>query len=290
MEETGGEHAGLSEEKQKVLQEIIDEAQKSGVGIVFFAAPFAVSKEQQRGFEAVEEFAGAQGLPLINHNKLYDEVGIDFETDFRDDGHVNNNGAAKVTAHLAAFLKDNYALPDRRGEQGYQIWEDNSLYLRNKALGHKLENAADLNEYLELLAEIKEEKTVLIALTGNYRALGDVYLDALMQLGITEDEYLSGGTFLFRGGERLAWLPGKEYDECFSVKNGEIHVESSAYLAEDGTERQNAKLLVGGTDYFMAENGVNLVVYEESMDQVIDAAGDDVYQGLELIHMEKKEN
>ena len=67
-------------------------------------------------------------------------------------------------------------------------------------------------------------------------------------------------------------------------------MESSAYLAEDGTERQNAKLLVGGTDYFMAENGVNLVVYEESMDQVIDAAGDDVYQGLELIHMEKKEN
>ena len=213
VEETGGEHAGLSEEKQKVLQEIIDEAQKSGVGIVFFAAPFAVSKEQQRGFEAVEEFAVAQGVPFINYNKLYDEIGIDFETDFRDDGHVNNNGAAKVTAHLAAFLKDNYALPDRRGEQGYQIWEDNSLYLRNKALGHKLENAADLNEYLELLAEIKEEKTVLIALTGNYRALGDVYLDALMQLGITEDEYLSGGTFLFRGGERLAWLPGKKYDE-----------------------------------------------------------------------------
>ena len=290
VEEIGGEHAGLSEEKQKVLQEIIDEAQKSDVGIVFFAAPFAVSKEQQRGFEAVEEFAVAQGVPFINYNKLYDEIGIDFETDFRDDGHVNNDGAAKVTAHLAAFLKDHYALPDRRGEQGYQIWEDNSLYLRNKALGHKLENAADLNEYLELLAEIKEEKTVLIALTGNYRALGDVYLDALMQLGITEDEYLSGGTFLFRGGERLAWLPGKEYDECFSVKNGEIHVESSAYLAEDGTERQNAKLLVGGTDYFMAENGVNLVVYEESMDQVIDAAGDDVYQGLELIHMEKKEN
>lgn len=95
---------------------------------------------------------------------------------------------------------------------------------------------------------------------------------------------------MLRGGERLAWLPGKEYDECFSVKNGEIHVESSTYLAEDGAERQNAKLLVGGTDYFMAENGVNLVVYEESMDQVIDAAGDDVYQGLKLIHKEKQEN
>lgn len=290
VEETGGENAGLSEEKQKTLQEIIDEAQKSGVGIVFFAAPFAVSQDQQRGFEAVEEFARTQGVPFINYNKLYDEIGIDFQADFRDDGHVNNYGAAKVTAHLASFLKDNYALPDRRGEQGYQIWEDNSLYLRNKALGHELGNAADVNEYLELLAEIKDEKTIIIALTGNYRAFGDVYLDRLMRLGITEEEYLSGGVFLLKGGERLTWLPGKEYNECFAVKNGEIHVESSAYLAEDGTERQNVKLLVGSTDYFMVENGVNLVVYEESIDQVIDAAGDDVYLGLELIHNEKQEN
>lgn len=299
VEDTGGEVPELSGEVQKVLEEIIAEAQKNDVGIVFFAAPFAVTQEQQRGFEAAEEFARARGVPFINYNKLYDEIGIDFATDFRDEGHVNNYGAEKVTAHLASFLKENYEIPDRRGDQKYQIWEDNALYLRNKALCHELENAADINEYLGLLAQIEDEKTVLIALTGNYGALGDVYLDRLMQLGITQEEYAAGGVFLFKGGERLAWLPGKEYDACFAIENfsgesysskkGEIHVESSLTLTEDGQERQEVCLLVNGNDYFMVENGVNLIVYEQSLDQVIDAAGDDVYLGLELIHNDKQE-
>lgn len=278
----------LPGEIRRALEEIIEEAQKHNVQIVFFAAPFAVTQEQQRGFEAAEEFADSKGVPFINYNKLYDEIGIDFATDFRDDGHVNNYGAAKVTAHLASFLKENYEIPDRRGDRKYQIWEDNSLYLRNKALCHELENTADVNEYLELLAEIKDEKTVIIALTGNYRALGDVYLDSLIQLGITPQEYAEGGVFLLKGGERQAWLPGREYNACFSKEKGEIHVESFLTLAEDGQEKQQVCLLVNGNDYFMVENGVNLVVYEESLDQVIDAAGDDVYLGLELIHNDKQ--
>jgi len=287
-EEDSGAAAELSGEVLEALGEIVNEAKKKGVGLVFFAAPFAVTDEQQRGFEAVEEFAESQGVPFINYNKLYDEIGIDFAADFRDDGHVNNYGAAKVTAHLASFLKDHYELPDRRGDGRYRIWEENSLYLRNKALGHELENAADVNEYLGLLAEIKDEKTVLIALTGNYRALGDVYLEGLMGLGITEEEYSAGGVFLFKGGSRQAWLPGKEYEECFSAESGEIHVESSVCPGEDGEEMQRVKLLVDGNDYFMAENGVNLIVYDDSLGQVVDAAGDDVYLGLELVHNDKQ--
>lgn len=287
-EEAAGEAAELSGEVKEALKEIIDTAGENGVEVVFFVAPFAVTDEQQRGFEGAEAFAGSLGVPFINYNKLYDEIGIDFSTDFRDDGHVNNYGAVKVTAHLASFLEEHYELPDRRGDKRYQIWEENSLYLRDQALCHELENAADVNEYLRLLAEIKEEKTVLISLTGNYKALGDVYLESLGQLGITQEEYDQGGLFLFHGGERQDWLPGKEYDKCFPTKGGEIHAKSSVYQTQDGEEGQKVTLLVDGNDCFMVENGVNLIVYEEALGQVLDAAGDDVYLGLTLVHNEKE--
>ncbi len=278
----------LSAEITRTLQEIIDEARKNGVEVVFFVAPFAVNDEEQMGFNAVEEYAKSQDVPFINYNKLYDEIGIDYSTDFRDEDHVNNYGAIKVTGHLASFLRENYELPDRRGDKNYKIWEDNSLYLRNKILRHELESAADLNEYLELLAGSKDEKTIIVALTGNYKALGDVYLDKMIQLGITEEEYSEGGVFVWRNGKRQEWLSGKEYAKCFSTESGEIHVESSIQLAGEGEEIQNVKLLINGNDYFLVENGVNMIVYEETLDQVIDAAGDDVYLGLELSHNDKQ--
>ena len=39
----------------------------------------------------------------------------------------------------------------------------------------------------------------------------------------------------------------------------------------------------------MVENGVNIVVYNETVRQLIDAAGDDVYLGLEMEHCDKEE-
>ena len=37
------------------------------------------------------------------------------------------------------------------------------------------------------------------------------------------------------------------------------------------------------------ENGVNVVVYDEELKQVIDVAGDDVYLGLSVSHLDLKE-
>ena len=48
---------------------------------------------------------------------------------------------------------------------------------RNKKLQHEFVLAADINEYLQLVSELGKNKTVILALTGNYGALGDVYLN-----------------------------------------------------------------------------------------------------------------
>lgn len=274
--------------KLEMLKEIIRTAEQNQVPVVLFAAPFKVSEENQMQLNAVEAFAQQEGIPFINYNKMYEELSLDFETDFRDEAHVNNYGAAKVTDHLGKYLMQHYEIPDRRGQEGYEAWEDNALYLRNKTLRSQLEGAADINEYLEVLSGLEEEQTVIIALVGNYNALGEVYLEKLMQLGLTAEEYAQGGVLIMKGGERVCYLPGKEYDYCLDTADGEIHVSSLLY--EAGEERfDETHIWHEGTDYAMVQNGVNMLVYNESLNQLIDAAGDDVYLGLELIHCDKEE-
>lgn len=279
----------LNSERQQMLQNIIDTAKEHNVSIVLIASPFILEDSHQMYFNAVEELAKENQIPFINYNKLYDEINIDFQRDFRDVSHVNNYGAKKVTTHLAEFLKQNYDIPDRRGQKGYELWDENALYLRNKWYRHELENAENINSYLQKLTESEDEQITIIALTGNYNALGEVYFEKLSELGITREQYETGGAFVLKGNALTDYLSGKEYGKCFKTQNGEIHLESSIYQTEDGESRDDVKMLINGQNYRMVENGVNIVVYNETINQLIDAAGDDVYLGLELVHNEKPE-
>ena len=279
----------IGKSKEEFLQKVIDVARENDVEVVFFVSPYYLTDEEQMQFNRVAEFAVANNVPFINFNHLYEEIGLDFEKDMRDESHVNNDGAVKVTEYLSQFLKEEYDISDRRGQAGYELWEQNALYLRNKELQHELGSAGDINEYLQRLSEMEEEHLTVLALTGNYNALGEVYLESLMSLGITGEEYGQGGLWIFMGKERIAYFPGKEYDYCLKTSKGEIHVESRMCVTDDGEVKESPEILVNAEDFRMVENGVNIVVYNEKINQLIDAAGDDIYLGLEMTHSDKLE-
>lgn len=273
--------------KREMLQNIIDLARKENISLVLFASPFNLADDEKMQFNKVAEIAEENNVPFIDFNHLYNEVELDFQRDLRDESHLNNEGAAKVTSYLAEYLKLNYKIPDRRGEEGYELWEENALYLRNKDLGHELESAQDINEYLKIVSEMTNEQIVILALTGNYGALGDVYLDSLKGLGITEEEYKNGGVFVWKNGERIIYMQGKEYSKCIPIYSGEIHLDSSLYENEFQEQMEQQHLLINSKDYSIIDNGVNIIVYDERINQLIDAAGDDIYLGLSMIHYEK---
>ena len=279
------ETQALDPERERMLQEIIDLTREKNVPLVLFAAPYDVSLEEQMWYNQIAKLAEENKVPFLNFNHLYEETGLDFSVDLRDGSHVNNAGAVKVTRYLGDFLKREYEIPDRRGEAGYELWEQNARYLQNKELRHELQSAENINEYLQKVWDLAGDRTVILALTGNYGALGEVYLDSLARMGISPEEYGAGGVWLYRDREPAARMEGKEYSRCFLTPFGEIHLESALY-EEDGEEKERVKLLVNSEDYQMVENGVNLIVYDEELDMIIDAAGDDVYLGLEMVRGE----
>lgn len=74
---------------------------------------------------AVERYAKENNLPYIDLNMKTAELGMDWKKDSYDKGdHLNIYGAKKVTAYMGNYLKENYTLPDHRGDKKYQEWEE----------------------------------------------------------------------------------------------------------------------------------------------------------------------
>ena len=83
----------------------------------------------------IEEYAEENDLKYINFLNLIEETGLDFSKDTYDGGlHLNLSGAEKITEYLGEFLRNEYELPDHRGEKELQeIWDQKIiLYEREK--------------------------------------------------------------------------------------------------------------------------------------------------------------
>lgn len=116
---------GLTPKSEKYLRKIIADIKKQGSRLVLIVSPYIVSADEQRTYNRIEEIAREEGIAFINYNEYYDEIGIDFEKDFNDGSHLNYWGSCKFTEYLGEYLVS-CGLPDRRGQEGYESWEDNA--------------------------------------------------------------------------------------------------------------------------------------------------------------------
>lgn len=53
---------------------------------------------------------------MLDLNDRVDEIGLDYETDFNENMHVNYRGAFKITDYMADYLKEKYELPEYEKE------------------------------------------------------------------------------------------------------------------------------------------------------------------------------
>ena len=72
----------------------------------------------------IQQWADSNNVKYIDMNLLTKEIGLDWNTDARDvkGHHINYFGAKKVTTYLNKYLKENYDLPDHRGDINYDNW------------------------------------------------------------------------------------------------------------------------------------------------------------------------
>lgn len=114
----------IPEEQEEYLQELLAYLRREGKEALFIVSPYGLSLEEEQMYNYIGDIVNEAGYPFLNMNVCYGDIGIVFEEDFADYGsHTNAVGAEKCTAFLERYLKENYTLPDHRGDSAYTSWD-----------------------------------------------------------------------------------------------------------------------------------------------------------------------
>lgn len=114
----------MPEYQEECLYKLLDYLKREDLQALFLLSPTVMEEEKQRMYNYMEEIIGEYGYEFLNLNDHYEEMGLDFATDFSDyGGHTNALGAEKCTRFLGEYLSGKYGIADRRGQAGYESWD-----------------------------------------------------------------------------------------------------------------------------------------------------------------------
>ena len=140
----------LPEKAELYLNKIIDLCKNRDIPLVFIKTPVAMSNKQQERYNRVAEIAKENNIDFINFNSMYDELGIDFKSDFIDEGkHLNFMGAHKVSDYLSNYISKNFKITDKRGKDGYSDWENSSNLWYAKEEDYYLSQEKNINKFID---------------------------------------------------------------------------------------------------------------------------------------------
>lgn len=114
------------------LRRILDECAARGIEVLLMHLPYPAGEAEQMAANAVRYIAEEYGVNYIDFVSQDDVV--DYAVDCWDErAHLNASGAKKVSDYLGRYITEHYAMPDRRGQDGWLDWdEDAAVYARDK--------------------------------------------------------------------------------------------------------------------------------------------------------------
>lgn len=124
-------------ESEKYFRMIIELCQERDIDVMVLTIPNGLSTYAD--YNKMTEVCNEYGVNYFDLALISEELGVDNSTDFSDSGiHMNIYGNVKVSRYVAKLINENYDITDRRGQQGYEFYDDyceiftqrNSQYLK----------------------------------------------------------------------------------------------------------------------------------------------------------------
>lgn len=262
----------LGEKNAEWLEKLYQLSLENNFELVFFVAPFIVDEEGQQVINAAKEYATEREIDFFDFNKLADTVGLDYKTDFCNSFHCNINGGNKITTYIGEYLTQNYYLEDNRGDERYYQWEDAYTYYEQREKRNTLKQIQTIEEYIQCL-ETMRHITYVVSLEGDYK---DSELDlksAMLSLGMTEDEYEEGGTYLCVDGE-LTKVLEKDSEEIYIYELNQydsFKIQNKVLADETATSYEDIMFNMKAVG--SVNDGVSFAVYDEFSEEFIHQKG-----------------
>lgn len=129
------ERAPLTDDAYRQMDEVFEYIRENDLKVLFISTPYVEDEHTMAIENSIEDYMKENGMDYLNCNKHYDQLGLDYSTDFYNAKHVNVLGATKVTDFLGKYITENYDINTeytdsvkKSWDKGYELWDEH----RNK--------------------------------------------------------------------------------------------------------------------------------------------------------------
>lgn len=286
LEESQGfitdERTELLENAEKTLVDLLDYCKEEGLNVLFVVCPYHITMEDQKKYNTIGDIVKSYGFDYLNTNEYYDEMGVDFTTDFYDNNHVNLFGAAKYTEFLEHYILDNYDMPDHREDDDYSSWDEDYLRFIEEETAHaaiitdlrldvekglqmadEMRQTQNLSEWYNLAGD--ERYTLFIATGDNVYGPQNILDQKVMEpMGLKNNirrqiRIISNSEFIYSNEEDR-----NEYASGFLGFTGEVSYNISV---EEGV----SSILIRSKEVSLSQKDINIVVLDNNYEKVVDS-------------------
>lgn len=228
------------------LDELTALCRENGAQLVLFKSPRAGWYSYQSAL--VHQLAEERGLLFVDYQTKTGEIALDAVNDFRDEEHLNNSGAYKVSVDFGAFLKQHFELPDRREEGTY----DSAKVYYERLEEPAFAQAESLMECYEMVSAEPDYLLIMVYRGGKNATTGEevyphhwVYTDGRLRM---EQEWKENGV-------RLKDIDGVE-----------VTLRQTASVAQ---------VFINNLPYEVTANNWTVIVYDKITEQQVATLGFD---------------
>lgn len=186
------------------LGKMIEDCRSRGIEVLLTYLPFAAKESKQREANRVYEIAEKYDVNYIN---FFDTDLVNYTTDCYDKAsHLNVSGGRKITQYLGQYIKDNYGIEDRRGDESYSFWDaDLQEYEQFNVDNMRKEKKPD--SYLMLISGYRADAVIDVSDRSIFK--NNVYRELLKNCGVKEEELADNTDFIIiKDGEKAVVLNG----------------------------------------------------------------------------------
>lgn len=275
----------LAEKHEQYYRAIIELAIANQIPIYIVSIPYVVASDTQKTVRAAEAIAlsyNSEYVRFIDFNQRYEEIGLDFSTDFSGSQHLNRSGAIKFTSYFGQILQSELDFPDRRQDEAFASWEENAAIFYRMTDQAQLQKEIDIYAYADTLRELDEQYCVIIVkntLISKESAASDANGEPVFHADDLSDEEKES-ILSYRQKVRDITFSSATMQTLFDITDDAVH--GGAWILQDG-QLQMLGSNENGFSWYHSFNGRNNVALRASSYGDVD----DTYYRCELLYGEE---
>ena len=252
-----GEVSDLSKKTEKYYRKIIELSKDNNIPLIIIVNPYPLVKESEiKKINKAKIIAQEYEVDFYDYSLSEKLFGIDYSEDAADQFHLNYKGNVKLTRAIGDMLYSKYNITNRKGDEKYISWDENSSILNRTVANYEntVNSFEDLNTnnyindysvFFFVNDEYKSEEHL-----ENYLKTQDISIDNKKINHVWYKNYSSGEI--------------KEYEYCMNDEFIRKIIDKDLIKADYSKDK----------DYFTkTDEGVNVVVFDNYLDKVVDNYG-----------------